>query len=96
MGVINNRHKQTKLKDDEVLVMYKCGSYGKIVGVYESIADIVDAEREFNPKISPQHILNVLSGLSKSMKMFRHQCMVKVVVKKRTDLKYEIQEETKT
>ena len=33
------------LKEDEVIVLYKKGSRGEVVGVYESVADIVELEK---------------------------------------------------
>jgi len=94
MGVINNRHKQTKLKDDEVIVMYKCGSYGQIVGIYECVKDIVSEERFFNKRLSFTTIYNCLYGIQKTTKSLKHQCIVKLVIKKRTEVINEIQIQT--
>lgn len=79
---ITNRQKQNLLKEDEKIFLYKKGSRGQIVGVYDCIRDIVDLERPFNILFDFHYVGRVLGGARRTFSSFYHGCRVKAVIKK--------------
>ena len=54
------------LKEDEVIVLYKKGSRGEVVGVYESVADIAELEKIHYQSFNDGNIYHCLNGEVKS------------------------------
>jgi hypothetical protein len=75
------------LKEDEVIVLYKKGSRGEAVGVYESVADITESEQLFYKSFSSGIIYHCLNGISKSFVSYNHRCRVVPRIRKREDVK---------
>lgn len=85
---LNRTTRQVLLHDDEVIVLFKKGSRGEVVGIVESVMEIVDTERRFNSKFSSGHIYKCLGSAKNSFTSLRHQCRIKPVIKKREDVKH--------
>lgn len=70
------------LKDGEKIYLYKKGSQGEVVGIYDSVKDIVEKEKILHGRFNRRSINNCLSGRDKSFKSWYHGCFVKPVIKK--------------
>ena len=74
------------IQSDECLVLYKSGSRGEVIGIYDCIDDVCVINR-FLVKL-PQHIRsrirNALIGKSKSFKSPYHNCMCVPRIEKRS------------
>lgn len=66
---------------DKEIWLYKAGSRGEVLGIYQSISDIVELERIFNPQFKSSNITGIFSGHWKTFTSFNHQCKVKPVLK---------------
>lgn len=66
---------------DKEIWLYKKGSRGEVVGIYQSIQDIVDTERIFNIEFSESNVYGPLLGHWKYFTSLNHQCKVKPVLK---------------
>ena len=75
------------LKEDEVIVLYKKGSRGEVVGVYESVRDIVEAEQIHYQLFSDNSVYRALYGGMKSFLSHNHRCRVVPRIRKREDVK---------
>ena len=75
------------LKEDEVIVLYKKGSRGEAVGVYDSVADIVELEKIHYQSFNDGNIYHCLNGVVKSFISFNHRCRVVPRIRKREDVK---------
>lgn len=75
------------LKEDEVIVLYKKGSRGEVVGVYESVADIVELEKIHYHIFSHAHVTMCLTGKHKHFVSYNHRCRVLPRIRKREDVK---------
>lgn len=72
-GRINNSY------DGKKIVLYRAGSRGEVVGVYDSIKDIANMEKMFNKKFAEGSIYQCLSGKVKHFVSFNHQCKVRPI-----------------
>ena len=74
------------LTEDQVIVLYKAGSFGEIVGIYESAKEIENIEKPFNQLFNTA---NVYAAVSKNgyFRSYHHQCKVKPVIRKRSEVK---------
>jgi hypothetical protein len=66
--------------DGHRIALFKRGSMGEIVGWYDSVKDMVEVERPFNPRITYACFYNLLTGKQKYYKSFNHQCHVKAKI----------------
>ena len=64
------------LKEDEEIVLYKKGSRGEIVGVYNSINEMCKIEQVYNGNFRLNSIWVCLAGIGKSYTSLHHQCKV--------------------
>jgi len=60
--------------DDEVLVLYKKGGRGDIVGVYNSINEILKLEAPLNSSFARSRVADVLYGKQKWFTSLYHNC----------------------
>lgn len=67
--------------DEKEIWLYKVGSRGQIVGIYQDVSEIVEIEKRFNKKFHPNLIYNCFIGRQNSFTSFNHQCRVKPVLK---------------
>ena len=80
------------IEEGEVLVLYKKGSRGEIIGIYNSVKELGDLERKKYNLFGDAQILNVLSGASKSYASFHHQCRAVARVKPLSDVQEQLRQ----
>lgn len=72
------------LKEGEKIYLYKRGSYGEVVGIYNSVKEISSKELVLNGRFRSTTINNCLQGINK-VKYFTskyHGCKVRPIIKK--------------
>lgn len=81
------------IEEGEVLVLYKKGSRGEIIGIYNSIKELGDLERKKYNGFNDVQIYHILIGRSKSYASFHHQCRAVVRIKTLEEVREKLQQE---
>jgi hypothetical protein len=74
------------LKPGEVVVAYKKHSRGEIMGIYNSVDEVVKKETPFNNRYCSRCVLDLLNGKTKYTKVLHLQAVVTFRVKKLVDV----------
>jgi hypothetical protein len=69
------------IPEGKKIYLYKKGSRGELMGVYESIKDIEIVEKYYYPKFRKNLVYSCLRGNSNSFTSYHHQCRVKAVLR---------------
>lgn len=77
------------LRPGEVIVLYKAGSRGQIVGVYERVNDIVELEKPFNWCFSSGSVHKCIYGNIKQFRSFYHACKCVARIKKKSEVEWQ-------
>ena len=87
---------RTRLKainDGDVLVVYKKGSRGEIIGVYETVDELVKLEQKKYAQFNSSIIYRALSGHSKAYASYHHQCRAVVRIRPLAEVREKLQQE---
>jgi hypothetical protein len=75
------------LKEGQVIVAFKRGSKGEVLGVYHSIREIYKKEHEYNNRFNYCSINSHLIGNTKTMRLLHLQAVCVLRIKNISDLK---------
>jgi hypothetical protein len=75
-----------QLNEDECIVLFRKGSRGEVVAIYNNAADIAENEIHFNPRFSQSNIYFNLQGYTKSFKLLHLKSVVVARIRKRADI----------
>lgn len=82
--------KHPVVKDDESIVVYRKGSGGEILAIYNKVMDVVTRETPFNPKFRKELVYNHVKGIPKSLKLLHLQAVAVLRIKKISDIKNQL------
>ncbi len=73
-------HQSPTVNEGQVIVAYKKGSFGKVLGVYKSIREVLKREVVYNDKVHYTTINSHLLGKSKTIKLLHLQavCVLRI------------------
>lgn len=81
-----NGHLVEVVNKDQVIVLYKRGSLGEVVAIYDTVLDIVFDEKFFNSRFKDSYVYRCLYGNCKSFTSLKYQCKIVPRLKNRSEI----------